>query len=222
MLKVFAQCFVITFFFFISFSSIRIYAGTEVLDLFYANTHSMQADFEQSISERFGKVLEQSSGSLVIQRPNQFALNYHQPDQQQYISNGKTLWIYDVDLEQVTIKAFDESLADSPALLISSNKNIRQSYTIIEAYDPKKPDLDIFKLTPKQDIAAQGEGMFSQVYLIFKQGKLVELTMEDNFDQVTTLKFKQIKVNEKLTPGTFSLKIPDNVDVIGTIDNSAL
>jgi len=197
--------------------SITALANTQVLDLFYANTRSMQADFEQTISERFGKVLEQSSGKLIIQRPHQFVLHYQQPDQQHYVSDGKTLWIYDMELEQVTIKNFEGGLAASPALLISSNNNIHQSYQVSLAHDPERPELAVFKLVPKQE-----ESMFSLVYLIFNQGQLVELNMHDNFEQVTRLKFSNIQINKKIPLSTFSFEIPEDVDVIGTVDNSEL
>jgi len=199
------------------FSCTPAYSGIEVLDQFYANTRSMQADFQQTISERYGKVLEQSSGSLIIQRPHQFVLNYKAPDQQQYVSNGKTLWIYDLELEQVTIKGFDDGLANSPALLISSNQNIHKSYQVSEAHDPQRPELKIFRLQPKQE-----ESLFAQVYLTFRQGRLIELTMQDNFEQVTKLLLSNIRVNEKISADTFSFQIPDDVDVIGTLDNNSL
>lgn len=183
-----------------------------VLEQFFAQTQSLQADFQQSISELYGKTLESSSGKIIMQRPHQFVLNYEKPERQQYVSDGKTLWMFDEELEQVSIKSFDEGLANSPALFISSNQQLDQSYHISDAHDPQRPELKIVKLVPKGD-----DNLFSSVYLAFKDGLLIELLMQDNFEQVTKLEFSEIKINAQLPEDTFRFKIPDDVDVIGTM-----
>ena len=135
--------------FILLFMSINSYAGSDALDQFFSQTHSLTADFTQIIMDSSGKAIESSEGQLIIKRPNQFILKYTKPDQQTYISDGKNLWIYDVDLEQVTIKAVDEKLLNSPALLISSNKNIRDLYHIKQISDLKSSQLEIYQLIPK-------------------------------------------------------------------------
>lgn len=210
------------FFSLLTIASLPIQAGMEVLDQFYANTKSFSADFEQRVAKFQGQTLERSNGSLIIKRPNQFVLSYKDPDEQYYISNGKVLWIYDVELEQVTIKAFDASMARSPALLLASGKNIHQAYTVIEVKEDNQPNRHIFRLTPKliaknaEDADIENE-TFKEIYLIFENKHLVELTMQDNFDQITTLKLNKVKLNPQIAKERFEFKIPENVDVIGSL-----
>jgi len=163
-----------------------------------------------------GKSIETSSGQLTIKRPNQFILKYTKPDEQRYISDGKTLWVYDVDLEQVTIKAVDEKLLSSPALLISSNKNIRDLYDIKEIADSNTNQNTIYNLYPKT-ANDETSNMFSSVQLIFYQQQLKEIKMADNFDQITRLSLYNQKFNADIKSDLFSFIVPFGVDVIGTI-----
>ena len=191
------------------------YAGSDALDLFFSQTRSLKANFNQTIMDHNGKAIETSSGQLIISKPNQFVLNYTKPDQQEYISDGKTLWIYDVELEQVTIKAVDDNFFSSPALLISSDKNIRDSFHIKESVDYDTPQNDVFNLTAKV-VNDETNNMFKNIQLIFLKHKLVEIKMQDNFEQTTRLTLYNQEVNSDIDADVFSFIIPFGVDVIGT------
>jgi len=201
---------------FFLFVSINSYASSDALDNFFTQTHSLDAEFTQTIMDSSGKAIESSNGLLIINRPNQFILEYTHPDQQRYISDGKTLWIYDVDLEQVTIKAVDEKLLNSPALLISSNKNIRDLYHIKKVSNSSTAAYDIYDLIPKEK-DDETNNMFSSIQLTFSKQQLMEIKMADNFDQVTRLSLYNQKLNPKIDSKKFSFIIPFGVDVIGTI-----
>jgi len=201
--------------FFLLFLSLNSSAGANALDSFFTQTQSLSAEFIQTISDTSGKEIESSNGQLTIKRPNQFILKYTQPDQQRYISDGKTLWVYDVDLEQVTIKAVDEQLLNSPALLLSSNKNIRDLYHIKKIADNNNPQLDIYNLITKAK-TDESSNLFSSIQLIFSKQQLIEIKMADNFDQVTRLSLFNQKLNPQIKAETFSFIIPFGVDVIGT------
>lgn len=192
------------------------FAGSDALDNFFTQTHSLTADFTQTIMDSSGKAIETSGGQLIIKRPNQFILKYTRPDEQSYISNGKTLWIYDVDLEQVTIKAVDNKLLSSPALLISSNKNIRDLYHIKEIVAPQTTQNTIFNLIPKAENDEEINNVFSSIQLIFSKQQLIEIKMADNFDQLTRLRLYNQKINPEINSDSFSFIIPFGVDVIGT------
>jgi outer membrane lipoprotein carrier protein len=211
----FANKFYLHALFFLLFFSLNSYAVSDALDNFFTQTHSLNAEFTQTILDNNGKTIANSNGQLIIKRPNQFILEYTQPDQQRYISDGKTLWVYDVDLEQVTIKAVDEQLLNSPALLLSSNKNIRDLYQIKKIAHTKSPHLDIYNLIAKEK-NDDSSNMFSSIQLTFSKQQLMEIKMADNFDQETHLSLYNQKINPQISAEKFSFIIPFGVDVIGT------
>lgn len=180
------------------------------LNDFFSRTQSLQADFDQMVMNSRGKVLEQSHGNLVISRPDKFILDYQTPVEQKYISNGKTIWIYDVELEQVNIKPLDEQVGDSPALLLSSNDNIYKYYQV-DNVSMRKPDgLNWIQLK-----ALNEDMTFERVLLAFKNHILMRMRMYDSFGQITELKFSNISVNKPFAARQFDFEPPADVDIIG-------
>lgn len=194
------------------------FSGSDALDIFMHSTERFQADFKQVIVGPYGQELESSSGLLMIKRPNQFLLQYQKPDKQQYISNGKKLWIYDEELEQVTIQSLDGQMLSSPAFLISGNVDLKKHYHIKESVDFEHPENDLFILTPlsKHEAQDNDKSLFSNVTFTFNKNILIEIKMQDNFEQSTRLILSKQKVNPTLKNSLFTFKIPDNIDVIGT------
>ncbi len=185
--------------------------ANKTLDQFFQSTQSMQTDFEQTIQNTRGKILEQSTGNLILSRPDKFILEYTLPAEQKYVSNGKTLWIYDVELEQVSIKALDENIGDSPALLLSSNTNVYKHYDVRDVKLKKADDYQWVQLRAKKE-----EMSFEQVLLAFKGSKLMQMIMYDSFGQITDLKFSNVQVNKPFSLRQFNFVVPEGVDVIGS------
>ncbi len=202
----------LVFLFFSIFSSIVFAQSNQTLDQFYQSTQSMQADFEQTIRNTQGKILESSLGSLILSRPDKFILQYTTPAEQKYISNGKTIWIYDVELEQVSIKNIDEGIGDSPALLLSSHTNVYNHYRVTDI-KKKQPD----GLSWVQLQAKKTEMTFEKVILAFKNTVLMKMTMYDSFGQITELKFSKVLVNKPFANRQFNFVPPEEVDVIGSV-----
>lgn len=206
-------------FIFIIHSSV--YAKTIInstLEQFYDRTQSMQADFEQTITDSKGKVIEVSTGELIFSRPDKFIFEYRSPAEQKYISNSKTLWIYDVELEQVSIKSLDQGLGDSPALLLSSNSNVYQYYDVnnvklMPLSQAQQQSLQWVQLKAKKE-----DTTFERVLLGFDEHKLKEMKMYDNFGQLTELTFSNIQLNKSFANRQFNFIAPEGVDVIGTVD----
>ena len=195
-------------------SSVPVFSAqpqNSTLNDFFQYTRSLQADFDQTVVNDRGKVLEQSHGNLVISRPDKFILDYQTPVEQKYISNGKTIWIYDVELEQVNIKSLDEQLGDSPALLLSSNDNIYKYYQVNNVSLSKADGLDWVQLKALND-----DMTFEQVLLAFKNHILMRMRMYDSFGQITELKFSNIIVNKPYAADRFDFVAPADVDIIGT------
>jgi len=187
------------------------FAANTTLDQFYQRTQSMQADFEQTVRNSQGKTIEQSQGQLIFSRPDKFILEYNLPAEQKYISDGKNIWIYDVELEQVSIKSLDEGVGDSPALLLSSNTNVYKHYQVNDVQLTQSNDYHWVQLK-----ARDAEMTFDRVLLAFNDNTLMQMRMYDSFGQITDLKFSQVQVNKPFSNRQFHFVPPEGVDVIGS------
>jgi len=125
------------------------------------------------------------------------------------VADGKKLWSYDEDLEQVVVKEQGDILINSPAMLLGNTKNLNKSYRIEQAVMVVEGWL-WFELTPKQE-----SSNFETVSLAFADNKLKAMEMRDNFGQTTRLEFSNIIKNPKLAKHTFKFVPPKGVDVIG-------
>ena len=193
------------------FCSITSAQANKTLDQFFQSTQSLQADFEQIIRNTGGRTLENSTGRFILSRPDKFILEYTAPAEQKYISNGKTIWIYDVELEQVSIRHIDEGIGDSPAMLLSSNENIYNHYTVSDVIVAKSDGLSWVQL-----LAKEPEMTFERVLFAFKDNVLMQMVMHDSFGQITQLKFSKIQINKPFANRQFNFVPPDDVDVIGS------
>ncbi|MDH5379186.1 MAG: outer membrane lipoprotein chaperone LolA [Gammaproteobacteria bacterium] len=181
------------------------------LDDFFDKLVTLQAEFVQK-SENGKLTGEQTlSGTLYIERPGKFRWDYQKPYKQLIISDGKKVWLYDVDLEQVTIKALDATIGDTPAMLLSSEGSLKNSFIIKN--HPSEEGLDWVKLLPRKQDAS-----FNEIRIGFKNNQINTMVLVDNLEQITRISFSKIQRNPKLTGNLFSFKVPDGVDVI---DDSA-
>jgi outer membrane lipoprotein carrier protein len=184
-----------------------------VLDHFLNNLESFKADFTQTLSNERGDILETSSGEVFLQNPGKFRWVYKEPYSQLIITDGVTLWLYDEDLEQVTIRDISTTIDKTPAAVISGQENINEHYVStdmgeIEGYD-------WMELTPK-DI----ENQYSSVRLGFDKNELGMMVLFDNLGQITRIDFENPVRNKRFGGPLFTFEIPENVDVIDDRNNS--
>ncbi|MDM8567840.1 outer membrane lipoprotein chaperone LolA, partial [Candidatus Halobeggiatoa sp. HSG11] len=104
--------------------------ANEILDDFFKQLNTMQGQFEQSLFNEQGNLLEISEGKMYVQRPNQFRWEYKKPYEQLIVADGEKIWIYDNDLEQITVKKLSNTLGQTPAFLFSNNNNIEKDFFI--------------------------------------------------------------------------------------------
>ena len=178
----------------------------EVLNKFFSGLKTLSANFEQSVQNSQLNAVEHASGTLWIERPGKFRWNYDKPYLQEIVSNGDKIWIYDADLEQVTIKKVNKTLGNTPALLLSNDRPIDESF-IIQPMD-QGLSLNWIELTPKDD-----EAGFSSIRLGFKDSGLNEMLLEDNLGQTTRLVFSQLKRNQSMSSELFQFIPPKNADI---------
>lgn len=171
-------------------------------------THTMQANFKQVTYDNHQKAIQSATGRMALSRPGKFRWEVLKPVPQLIIANQNKLWIYDPDLQQVTIRALQQAAGESPALLLSHVDNtLENDYTVIEL--PQNAGVRWFSLKAKQK-----ENMFGDVELGFSQANLQQMRLKDNLGHTTTVDFKQITANANLPTSLFMFKTPAGVDVI--------
>ena len=172
------------------------------------NLHTFQAGFTQSVFSGNNKVKQKSKGLIVVKSPDKFYLEYNEPYNLVYVADGKKLWSYDEDLEQVVVKEQGNILINTPAMLLGNPKDLTESYSI-EKMGITEGWL-WFELTPKKE-----NTNFESVSLAFKDNELKAMEMRDNFGQTTRLEFNKVIKNPTLSRGRFIFVPPKGVDVIG-------
>ena len=121
--------------------------GIELLEKFLKKTTTMQAGFKQQLHDNHGFLLQESAGQFSLQRPGKFLWDYVRPYEQKIISNGIKIWVYDSELEQVSIKKYDQVLTGAPVLLLDKQQSLYQDFSVSEL--GKKAGLYWVSLKPK-------------------------------------------------------------------------
>src|SRR3989338_877042 len=106
--------------------------GIDKLKEFIAATQSAQADFTQVVLDQNGKRIQNASGIMQFQRPGKFRWTYQKPYEQIIVGDGEKFWLYDADLNQVTVRKLDAALGSSPAALVSGNNEIDRGFVLKE------------------------------------------------------------------------------------------
>lgn len=184
--------------------------GVAALNTFYRDVHSMRADFVQYQTDDAGKVLAESSGVIMLQRPGKLRLDYTKPYAQMYLSDGKKLWHYDADLAQVIVKPLDQGLGDTPMLLLMGKENLYQRFDVRPMPGKKDKDLAWVELIPKNI-----DAMFAVIRIAFASGgELRIMQLEDRLGNNTFIQFHNIQKNISHGYKTFRFTPPAGVDVI--------
>nr|WP_162593834.1 outer membrane lipoprotein chaperone LolA [Variovorax sp. PBL-E5] len=188
--------------------------GMESLEAFVKTAKSGRAEFTQTVTapSKDGQASRDkvSSGTFEFQRPGKFKFDYKKPFAQSIVADGRTLWLYDADLNQVTQRKQSQALGSTPAALIAAAPDLRalQADFTLEAA-PERDGLQWVKATPKNK-----DGQLQSVQIGFQGDALAALEILDNFGQRSVLKFSKVEVNPALPAGTFSFKAPAGADVL--------
>jgi outer membrane lipoprotein carrier protein len=177
------------------------------LESFLAGLDTFSSGFEQTLLNELGEELERSVGALYVERPGKFHWAYWEPFPQLIISDGRSLWIYDEDLEQVTIRDVTASIDDSPAALLGGDVDVDAHYVVIDAGETE--GVQWIELTPR-DIESQ----YETVRLGFREGDLAGMELFDNLGQKTRIAFQDVRRNPPLEKGLFEFSAPEGVDVV--------
>lgn len=171
---------------------------------------NLQGQFVQQQFDSDGELLQKSEGRFALQRPGKFSWHTFTPFEQELISDGKTLWLYDPDLEQVAIKKIDANLQQTPALILSGNTEaLSKDFQVSEVMVNPAAKTREFLLTPN----SKG-GVFESLVLVFKDSVLSLLKVHDTLGQVTEFKLLDVSVNAKIKAEQFEFHIPNGTEVI--------
>ena len=192
--------------------------GLESLENFVKTVKSGRADFTQVVTApaKDGQAARSktSTGSFEFQRPSRFKFVYKKPFAQSIVADGQTLWMYDVDLNQVTARAQSQVLGSTPAALIAAAPDLRALQADFELQAaPDKDGLQWVAATPRAK-----DGQLQSVRIGFKAGdkagELAALEIIDSFGQRSVLTFSRFESNPALPAETFQFKPPAGADVV--------
>ena len=195
----------------LSFSSVAAVADeslavqrlTELLN----QAQTISARFSQLTLDGSGTQLQETAGQLALKRPGLFRWHTDAPMEQLLVSNGEKVWLYDPDLEQVTIQTLDQRLTHTPALLLSGDvSKISENFAISHSESGTVVD---FILKPKSK-----DSLFDSLRLSFRNGLVNDMQLIDSVGQRTNILFTGVKANEPIPASKFKFDIPKGADVI--------
>jgi len=179
------------------------------VDRYLATLKTLSANFSQVVRNRDGQVTDRASGTLSIARPDRFRWDYQKPYLQTIVADGKRLWLYDSDLEQVTVRALEQGLGSTPAMLLSGSGKVGDAFASLAVQ--QQGDWTWCRLKPKQEGSD-----FEQVSLAFdRKGELAAMELRDKLGQTTVIEFGAVKRNLPLDDKLFRFEPPPGADVIG-------
>ena len=181
--------------------------GLADLQRFYSEIRNYSASFEQVVVDENLKLLEASNGEFSVERPGKFRWHYTAPSEQLIIGDGTQVWIYDVELEQITHRKSDTAVSQTPAMLLSGEGNLDDSFILEDA--GQHDGLDWVRMIPKSK-----DSGFTDIRIGFSEGKMQLLEMKDNFGQSTRMDFKNVKENIDIPEEIFTFIPPSGVDII--------
>ncbi|HEX6929645.1 MAG TPA: outer membrane lipoprotein chaperone LolA [Gammaproteobacteria bacterium] len=180
----------------------------KALTALLSDMKTLQADFTQTVLNDELEPVRESRGSFKLERPGKFRWDYTAPFRQVIVGDGTNLWTYDPELEQATVKPMQETLASSPASLLTGTAPVGESFAIREIGLSGK--LYWMELTPRvQDTD------FQSVRVAIRDGELDTMELLDNLGQITRIRFENIRRDQPIPAAEFHFTPPENADVIG-------
>lgn len=175
---------------------------------YFQSTTSLRAAFSQTVLDRQGRKVQAVSGNLQLQRPGRFRWDYDKPYVQHIVGDGQKVWLYDPELNQVTVRPLDKALGSSPAALLAGGKEIDKTFGLKEV--GREGQLDWVEVTPKSQ-----ESSFEKMLFGFNESGLQEMEWHDHFGQTTVIVLSGVERNPKLDPKAFKFTPPPDADVVG-------
>lgn len=177
----------------------------DALKKFNSDADGISGSFSQTVKSK--KKTQTANGSFQILRPGLFKWEYTRPYKQTIVGDGKTIWLYDVDLAQVTKSSQNQAIGDSPAAILSNKTALDSSYSLKE--DGSTGGVDYVLAKPKKNNAG-----YQYIRIGFKGDALAAMQLKDSFGNETTISFSNLNMKPNLTRGNFQFTPPKGVDVL--------
>lgn len=184
-------------------------SGRDDLTAFTRGLKGLDGRFAQKVFDPKGKLKESSAGRVAVSAPRLFRWEYQQPHPQLIVADGKKVWVYDPDLQQVTVKAQGTEEQNSPLAALIDPSRLDRDFTVEEA--GSAGGLDWLTLKPRDE----NQASFQSAKLGFGEGGLARMEIVDALGQRTEIAFEGWRRNPSFAAGTFAYKPPQGVDVIG-------
>ncbi|MDC1288345.1 outer membrane lipoprotein chaperone LolA [Gammaproteobacteria bacterium] len=178
------------------------------LQLALKQMDNLTTDFKQTLLDEDKNIVQQSRGTLALQRPGKFSWHYTQPFEQRIIADGSELWIYDVELDQVTVKPMDQGLANAPIMILMKQADISEQFEVSEVGQRKF--LYWVELLPHG-----GDLEYTHIYIGIDDDQVRAMELQDQFGQSTQIVFENLRTGVVHNPATFRFVPPPGVDVYG-------
>jgi outer membrane lipoprotein carrier protein len=197
-----------SFFCILLLASTNVYAtGLDRMNAYFQNTQSAQADIQQTVLDKQGHKTQQVTGHMKIQKPSKFRWDYDKPYVQVIVGDGENVWLFDPELNQVTVRPFSKALGSSPAALLAGGKEMERAFDIKDV--SRKGELEWVVAIPKVN-----ETGFERVFLGFKGDALMEMELHDSFGNKTLIQFTHLERNIKIPASVFKFVPPSGADVL--------
>jgi outer membrane lipoprotein carrier protein len=187
------------------------------LDAYLTQLKTLRTEFSQTVTDSKGREVQSAAGRLTIVRPGKFRWELTPlvskegapGSPQLMVADGKNLWFYDRDLEQVSVKPASSALTATPAGLLSGEGEVRQWFTVSSA--GRRDGLDWVKAVPKQ-----GDADIREAQLAFDKTDLRRMVLKDKLGQTVRLDFLKSERNPSVAESDVTFSPPAGADVIGT------
>lgn len=175
---------------------------------YMARLKSMDANFTQTLLDENMRQLEVANGKVYLQKPGKFRWDYQKPYQQTIVSDGTKLWLYDVELEQITVKSMKDALGSAPIALLTTDEPLEKQFKLTELGEIDSKFFVQLEANVK-------DTDYAYILLALNDKGLVAMELKDRLGQVTRIEFDKIHINEKIDDKHFTFTPPKGVDVIG-------
>lgn len=178
------------------------------LKSFMEDSGALQASFRQALYTNHSPDPQISEGLLFIKRPGRFRWEYTEPAGQLVVCDGERIWMYDEDLEQVTVRLVDDTLRGTPAMMLSGQATLDETFEVLRTFE--KDELEWVALKPRE-----GSPEFVSLQIGLEDGVVRRMELVDSLGQLTRIDLSDVVTGADLADDLFAFEPPEGADVIG-------
>ena len=177
------------------------------MDRFFSSVRTYSAQFQQVVLDEGLNPIDESTGTMQIARPGRFRWDYDPPNEQRIVSDGNKVWLYDIELEQITVRLQEKSLGRTPATLLAGSGDIASGYEVRDLGPAGA--LAWVGITPRDK-----DSGFDDMRIGFEGEQLRIIELVDGLGQTTRMTLTDGVENAAIDDSRFILVPPKGVDVI--------